>query len=124
VWALIRSIDYDHEPIHRRARDLLRDPALGPVMYWDLQNQNHCPDGDKYQATAWRTIPDYQGGEFFCLSAYGDRANDDSLSCPLYPLFISHSIDHTRLLYALHYSFTRLQASYSMVVFIPPHSCA
>ena len=55
--------DYDHEPIHKRARELLRDPRIGPVLYWDLQNQNYCPDGDKYQATAWRTTPDYQGGE-------------------------------------------------------------
>lgn len=59
---IIPSTDYDHEPIHKRARALLRDPRIGPVLYWDLQNQNHCPDGDKYQATAWRTIPDYQGG--------------------------------------------------------------
>lgn len=60
VWRVAE--DYDHEPIHKRARALLRDPLLGPVLYWDLQNQNYCPDGDKYQATAWRTIPDYQGG--------------------------------------------------------------
>jgi hypothetical protein len=59
----VPCVDYDHEPIHRRAKELLRDPRIGPVLYWDLQNQNHCPDGDKYQATAWRTIPDYQGGE-------------------------------------------------------------
>lgn len=64
------SLDYDHEPIHKRARALLQDPRIGPVLYWDLQNQNYCPDGDKYQATAWRTIPDYQGGECCSVSSF------------------------------------------------------
>ncbi|WVQ67595.1 uncharacterized protein L199_005798 [Kwoniella botswanensis] len=63
IWRVAE--DYDHEPIHKRAAELLRDPALGPVLYWDLQNQNYCPDGDKWQATSWRNVPDYQGG--FCL---------------------------------------------------------
>ncbi|WWC67114.1 uncharacterized protein I206_101021 [Kwoniella pini CBS 10737] len=63
VWRVAE--DYDHEPIHKRAAELLADPAMGPVLFWDLQNQNYCPDGDKWQATSWRNVPDYQGG--FCL---------------------------------------------------------
>ncbi|WWC57826.1 uncharacterized protein I303_100361 [Kwoniella dejecticola CBS 10117] len=63
VWRVAE--DYDHEPIHRRAAELLADPAMGPVLFWDLQNQNYCPDGDKWQSTTWRNVPDYQGG--FCL---------------------------------------------------------
>lgn len=36
---------------------------MGPVLYWNLKMEGYVEDGSKYQATPWRTIPDYQGGE-------------------------------------------------------------
>lgn len=46
----------------RKAREVLADEALGPVLYYNLRSENNVPDGSKYQATTWRTVPDYQGG--------------------------------------------------------------
>jgi hypothetical protein len=46
----------------RHAGEVLRDTKLGPVLYWQLRVENTVIDGSSWQATEWRTIPDYQGG--------------------------------------------------------------
>ena len=45
------------------AADVLKDPKLGPVIYWQLRHEGCVIDGTSWQATEWRTIPDYQGGK-------------------------------------------------------------
>ena len=55
--------DDDHEPMHKSVNKILTDPAMGPVLYWDLLRVGPTLDGSKWIATEWRTIPDYQGGE-------------------------------------------------------------
>ncbi|WVQ81941.1 hypothetical protein IAT38_004068 [Cryptococcus sp. DSM 104549] len=61
IWRVAEN--YAHEPVLRFAGDLLANtPQLGPVLYWQLKFEAYVEDGSKYQATAWRTIPDYQGG--------------------------------------------------------------
>lgn len=59
---LTLGADYAHEPMIRKAREVLTDKALGPVLYYNLRSENNVPDGSKYQSTTWRTVPDYQGG--------------------------------------------------------------
>ena len=44
------------------AAEVLRDPKIGPVLYWTFRNEGGIVDGTEWQATEWRTIPDYQGG--------------------------------------------------------------
>lgn len=61
------TIDFKSEPLFTFARDALRQKELGPVLYWNLKMEGFVADGSKYQATPWRTIPDYQGGEFEML---------------------------------------------------------
>ena len=56
-------LDFDHEPILHKAAELVSDPALGAVLYWHATFHGGVVDGSAYQATQWRTIPDYQGGE-------------------------------------------------------------
>lgn len=51
------------EPLFHFARDALKQKELGPVLYWNLKMEGYVEDGSKYQATPWRTIPDYQGGK-------------------------------------------------------------
>jgi hypothetical protein len=41
----------------------LRQKEIGPVLYWNLKMEGYVEDGSKYQATPWRTVPDYQGGK-------------------------------------------------------------
>lgn len=60
--------DFAHEPVLHQAAEILRDPKTGPVLYWQLRNEGTIIDGSSYQATEWRTIPDYQGGEWFLAS--------------------------------------------------------
>jgi predicted dehydrogenase len=56
-------IDWAHEPMLLKARDIIQTtPNLGPVLYWHLRAEGVTLDGSKYQATEWRTVPDYQGG--------------------------------------------------------------
>lgn len=55
--------DYEHDTLIRAAGEALRDDKLGPVLYWQLRTEGVVVDGSSYQATSWRTIPDYQGGE-------------------------------------------------------------
>ena len=57
------GIDFAHEPMLRHAGEVLRNPKLGPVLYWQYRGENTVIDGTAWQATEWRTIPDYQGGE-------------------------------------------------------------
>ncbi|KAL1858281.1 hypothetical protein VTK73DRAFT_7865 [Phialemonium thermophilum] len=59
-WRIAEN--FTHEPILWKARDILKDPALGPVLYWQLAQEICCPDGNPWHATEWRNIPDYQGG--------------------------------------------------------------
>ena len=52
-----------------KARELLADPhsGLGDILYWSVSFHDFVPDGThKYQSTTWRTIPAYQGGQWFC----------------------------------------------------------
>ncbi|WVQ68145.1 uncharacterized protein L199_006351 [Kwoniella botswanensis] len=61
IWRVAEN--YSHEPILRDAGELIRNtPELGPILFWNLNFQGFVEDGSKYQKTAWRTIPDYQGG--------------------------------------------------------------
>jgi hypothetical protein len=57
--------DYDHEPLLHKAAEIVKDPSLGPVLYWSAMSQVHIADGSLYQSTEWRTVPDYQGGACF-----------------------------------------------------------
>jgi hypothetical protein len=57
------AIDWKSEPLFTFARDALKQKAIGPVLYWNLKMEGYVEDGSKYQATPWRTIPDYQGGQ-------------------------------------------------------------
>lgn len=61
--------DFEHETIVRYAADVLKRQEIGPVLYWQLIKQNTVVDGSSYQATEWRTVPDYQGGTFPLLLA-------------------------------------------------------
>lgn len=65
IWPAERGLttDWAHEPLIHFARDALRQPELGPVLYWQLNMENYIKDATGYQATLWRTVPDYQGGE-------------------------------------------------------------
>lgn len=64
---LIR-VDFVSEPLFTYARDALKQDALGPMLYWNLKMEGYVEDGSKYQATEWRTIPDYQGGKLSSTS--------------------------------------------------------
>ena len=55
--------DDDYEPMHKEVNKILMDPAIGPVLYWDMVRVGYVEDGSKWIATEWRTVPDYQGGE-------------------------------------------------------------
>lgn len=44
------------------AASLLRNPDLGPVLYWKMHFEASIIDGTAWHATTWRTIPQYQGG--------------------------------------------------------------
>jgi len=54
--------DFQHDTLIRAAGKALQDEAIGPVLYWQLKSEGVIIDGSSYQATSWRTIPDYQGG--------------------------------------------------------------
>ncbi|RXK40196.1 hypothetical protein M231_02470 [Tremella mesenterica] len=54
--------NWAHEPVLHWAASKLREPALGPVLYWQLGLSNVVKPGSHWHATSWRTIPDYQGG--------------------------------------------------------------
>lgn len=56
------TVDWVSEPLFTFARDALRQREIGPVLYWNLKMEGYVEDGSKYQATPWRTVPDYQGG--------------------------------------------------------------
>jgi predicted dehydrogenase len=43
-------------------RDVLLRKELGPVLYYQQQNQGGVVDGSFWHATTWRTVPNYQGG--------------------------------------------------------------
>ncbi|KAL7423452.1 hypothetical protein Q5752_001032 [Cryptotrichosporon argae] len=60
IWRVAEN--WAHEPGLRRAAELLRQPAVGPVLYYEARQEAVVPDGSKYHATSWRTIPEYQGG--------------------------------------------------------------
>lgn len=61
IWRVAEN--FAHEPILREAgRILANTPELGPILYWSLNMEGNIPDGSKYHATSWRTVPDYQGG--------------------------------------------------------------
>lgn len=62
------ALDWKSEPLFTFARDALKQKELGPVLYWNLKSEQYVEDGSKYQATPWRTIPDYQGG-VYCHSS-------------------------------------------------------
>ena len=53
----------------RLAGEVLRNPKLGPVRYWQHRGESTVIDGTEWQATEWRTIPDYQGGKGHLLAA-------------------------------------------------------
>lgn len=42
------------------------------MLYWNLKMEGYVEDGSKYQATPWRTVPDYQGGMPY--DVYQERA--------------------------------------------------
>jgi predicted dehydrogenase len=44
------------------AAEILKNPALGPVLYYNVSVVNNVALGIKYHATEWRAVPDYQGG--------------------------------------------------------------
>ena len=58
--------------MYRYAAEVLRNPKLGPVLYWTLRNEGHMVDGSSWQATEWRTIPDYQGGRYLPFKQIDD----------------------------------------------------
>ncbi|KAK1927078.1 hypothetical protein DB88DRAFT_433551 [Papiliotrema laurentii] len=61
VWRVAEN--WEHDTLIRAAGEVLRtDKALGPVLYWQFKTEAVVIDGSSYQATSWRTIPDYQGG--------------------------------------------------------------
>ncbi|ORX38587.1 hypothetical protein BD324DRAFT_649946 [Kockovaella imperatae] len=60
IWRVAE--DVDHEPMVHKAAEKVRDPALGPVLYWSMEAHGYIEDASMYHATEWRTIPDYQGG--------------------------------------------------------------
>jgi hypothetical protein len=60
---MLIKTDWAHEPVVRFAREALQKPELGPVLYWQLLMENYVKDAQGYQATLWRTVPDYQGGK-------------------------------------------------------------
>jgi hypothetical protein len=51
-----------HDDTVREMGQVLRQPALGPVLYWHMRQELCVPAGSKWHATEWRTIPDFQGG--------------------------------------------------------------
>ncbi|KAI9637349.1 uncharacterized protein MKK02DRAFT_36363 [Dioszegia hungarica] len=61
IWRVAEN--YNHDQSIRAAREIMQNNKdIGPVLYWSLQLHAYLEDGSKYQATQWRTIPDYQGG--------------------------------------------------------------
>ena len=57
-------VDWENDSMLLKARDIVRDDkSLGPILYWQFRAEGAVIDGSSYQATQWRTIPDYQGGE-------------------------------------------------------------
>lgn len=54
--------NFAHEPAILAAADILRNPAVGPVLHYDARVSGFVKSGHKYHATEWRNIPDYQGG--------------------------------------------------------------
>jgi hypothetical protein len=62
-------LDFNHDESVRLARDIMQtNKELGDVLYWQLNMHAYLEDGSKYQATQWRTIPDYQGGKLPILT--------------------------------------------------------
>ena len=56
------TVNWHHEPVLHKVAGILRDPKVGPVLYWQMLNTGTVLDGSSWQSTEWRTIPDYQGG--------------------------------------------------------------
>lgn len=56
--------NWAHEPATHELARLVASPdtPLGPVLYYEVRFVGHIPMGWKYQKTAWRSVPQHQGG--------------------------------------------------------------
>ncbi|THH21386.1 hypothetical protein EW146_g135 [Bondarzewia mesenterica] len=60
IWRVAEN--YEMAPVYRKAAQAIREGKIGEVLFFRARIVNYMDTESKWYKTAWRTVPDYQGG--------------------------------------------------------------